>query len=134
MVKKKIGKAKKGALGIGAILLACFGGLAYAKIQHVPSTEQVILKAGEKGRTNFVSSGDGFVLDGGLKVKLAGIDAPQMSWLEKNIKEQPLAEEAKVFLEQLLKGKTVQLFYAGDTRDRFDRALANVWTLTGDGE
>lgn len=94
----------------------------------------VALEPGETGTVSFVIDGDGFVLEGGLKVQLAGIEAPQRAWPEQDLAGFPLADEAQQYLQQLVKGKTVKLFYGGKTRDRFDRALAQVWLVDETGE
>ncbi|PHR92892.1 MAG: nuclease (SNase) [Robiginitomaculum sp.] len=88
---------------------------------------------GERAGVARVIDGDSFVLEDGLRVSLAGIQTPKMAWPEKNYKAWPLSDEAKSYLNQLIKDKTVQLYYTGDTRDRYGRALAQVWTLDAQG-
>ncbi|MGB6231054.1 MAG: thermonuclease family protein, partial [Litorimonas sp.] len=46
---------------------------------------------------------------------------------------EPWGREAREGLAGLLRGRRVQLSYGGDPRDRYDRALAQVHTLTPDG-
>jgi micrococcal nuclease len=76
------------------------------------------LAAGESGRVAEVRSGDTIMLDGGLAVRLAGVEAPKG--------EQPYAAEARAATERLAAGRTVQLLYGGARRDRYGRALAQV--------
>jgi micrococcal nuclease len=76
------------------------------------------LARGEAGRVAEVRSGDTLVLQSGLVVRLAGVDAPNS--------RQPYAREATAELERLATGQDVQLFYGGSRRDRYDRALAQV--------
>jgi len=92
------------------------------------------LTQGEIGTVSYVIDGDGFVLKSGLKVKLAGIEAPQRAWSEQNRAGFPLSEEAKEHLQELILGRQVGLFYGGKIRDRYDRALAQVWLLDENGE
>ena len=72
-----------------------------------------------------VIDGDSFVLSSGLKVRLANIFAPQ--------KSEPFYEEARSALKNLLSGRQIGLHYAGPKRDRFERAVAQVYTLRPDG-
>jgi endonuclease YncB( thermonuclease family) len=121
------------ALLIGAPLAMWAGGSsAFGKTR--PESEHIALKQGETGSVSYVIDGDGFVLQSGLKVKLAGIEAPQRAWPEQNRIAFPLSEEARDALEQLVKNKSVGLYYGGETRDRYDRALAQVWLLDKNGE
>jgi len=91
------------------------------------------LTAGETGQLRSVSDGDTLYLDSGLKVRLAAIQAPKLPLGREGFKAWPLGEESKVALEKLTKGKTLQLFYGGERRDRYDRALAQVYSLDGEG-
>jgi len=97
------------------------------------------LTPGETGRIRYIIDGDNFIMDspvsdGGLKVILAGIQAPKTAWPEKNITAWPLAQEARDYLRTLCKDKTAMLYYGGDKRDRYDRALAQVWLMDARGE
>jgi endonuclease YncB( thermonuclease family) len=80
------------------------------------------LSAGEQGRVKEVRSGDVIVLDSGLVVRLAGIEAP---WAGS-----PGADAARADLARLVQGREVQLLYGGARRDAYGRALAQV-RLTG---
>ena len=91
------------------------------------------LTAGETGQLRSVSDGDTLYLDSGLKVRLAAIQAPKLPLGREGFKAWPLGEESKAALEKLTKGKTLQLFYGGERRDRYDRALAQVYSLDGEG-
>lgn len=76
------------------------------------------LAGGERGRVVEVRSGDVLVLDTGLVVRLAQIDAPHM--------DQPGADQARGDLQRLAGGQDVQLLYGGARRDGYGRALAQV--------
>jgi len=62
------------------------------------------LSAGEVGRVSSVLDGDTLYLEGGLKVRLSAMQAQK-----------------------------VGLYYGGERRDRYDRALAQVFTLDNKG-
>jgi endonuclease YncB( thermonuclease family) len=82
-----------------------------------------------KGETDYVATiinGQTFELRSGLRVRLAGIAAPQ--W------DSPWGREARNGLQDLIAGQQVQLSYGGDMRDRYERALAQVKTLTPQGQ
>ena len=81
---------------------------------------------GERAKVVRVIDGDSLILEGGLRVTLIDIQAPKTAWPEKDYKAWPLAQEAKAYLDTLVTGKTVQLYYHGDRRDRYGRATAQV--------
>ncbi len=101
------------ALAAAALAAGCGEGLALDR-----------LAAGEHGRVVQVRSGDVVVLDGGLVVRLAGLDTPREG--------EPGADEAAATLARLVQGREVQLYYGGARRDAYGRALAQV-RLTGGG-
>jgi len=81
------------------------------------------LAAGEQGRVAYVRSGDTLVLDDGVVVRLAGIDAP--SW------DEPFGREAAAALTRMTAGREVELFYGGARRDSYGRALSHVRLKNG---
>lgn len=91
------------------------------------------LIAGETGQLRSVLDGDTLYLENGLKVRLAAIQAPKLPLGRKGFKAWPLGEESKTALQKLTTGKTLQLYYSGERRDRYDRALAQTYTLGNDG-
>jgi micrococcal nuclease len=82
---------------------------------------------GESGIVASVIDGDSFVLDSGLEVRLAQVEAPRVrpgdTW----------GPQATVALERLVKGKKVDLRYGGLRRDRRGRAIAHVFVPQGLG-
>lgn len=131
---------KQGIVRIAAIALLISapiamwvsGSFAYGKIRA--ENLNATLTSGEIGIASYVIDGDGFILDGDIKVKLAGIEAPQLAWPEQKRKAFPLSEEARNYLAELITGKSVGLYYGAERRDRYDRALAQVWLLDEQGE
>ena len=84
------------------------------------------LPHGETGRVVRIIDGDALVLDTGLSVRLAGIEAPAPE--RRNRPGAPYAEQSSRTLEDMAMGRRVRLYYPGITRDRYDRALAYVRT------
>lgn len=92
------------------------------------------LKAGEIGRVSSVVDGDTLFLESGLKVRLSAMQAPKLPLGRKGFEAWPLAEESKATLQKLTQGKKLQLFYGGERRDRYGRALAQTFTLNEEGQ
>lgn len=82
--------------------------------------------AGEVDTVASVTSGHSLTLTSGLIVRLAGIVAPSRG--------DPFGREARDGLSTLVQGRQVRLSYGGDPRDRYDRALAQLHTLSPDGD
>lgn len=92
------------------------------------------LTAGETEPVSRIIDGDGFILKSGLSVKLASIEAPQSALRNQSRAAWPFAKEAGAALSGLIGGRDVQLFYGGETRDRYNRAIAQIYTLTPNGQ
>lgn len=103
-------------------LIGLFGALVVSAAA-APSFER-----GEVGLVSKVLDGDSFILDSGLEVRLAEIEAPRVrpgdSWGARATKD----------LEGLILGKRVELRYDGLRRDRRGRALAQVFVPQGFGK
>jgi len=91
------------------------------------------LVAGEIGTVRSVVDGDTLYLDSGLKVRLSAMQAPKLSLGRDHVKDWPLGYEAKAALTALTRKRDVRLYYGGEKRDRYDRALAQVYLLDKDG-
>ncbi len=113
--------ASRGELekGVRVLVLAMLGLLLAGRQPLQPA----LAAAGETGRVTEVRSGDSFVLDNGLQVRLAGVEAP---W-----GNAPFAVQARTALAELILDKKVQLLYGGARRNRYDRALAQVKLTAG---
>ncbi|HEX8568809.1 MAG TPA: thermonuclease family protein [Caulobacteraceae bacterium] len=81
------------------------------------------LAEGERGRVALVRSGHTLVLEDGLVVRLAGVEAPAP--------DEPFGPEARERLEAVALGKDVRLLYGGARRDGYERALAHVRLVSG---
>jgi micrococcal nuclease len=110
-----VGRKEFKALALG---LACM-----ALVAAAPRFEN-----GESGVVTSIVDGDSFVLDSGLEVRLAQIEAPRVrpgdTW----------GVQATASLERMLKGKKVDLRYGGLRRDRRGRAIAHVFLPQGFGK
>lgn len=93
-----------------------------------------ILSSGEIGIAARIHDGDTIYMDDGLKVRLSGMQAPKISLGREGFEDWPLGYEAKAALGRLIKNKRVQLYYGGERRDRYDRALAQVFLIDKEGE
>ena len=111
---------------IGLLIVVTFAGHGRTVDMAVSSSGLV---RGESGQIAYVIDGDTFVLRSGLRVQLAGIQVPKPARAETGLKAWPLADTAKAELRNLLQNRTVQLYYGGDRRDRYDRAMAQVRIL-----
>ena len=89
-----------------------------------------------------VIDGDTIVLSDGLKVRLTGIDTPEVYFSEKLLKDskksgqdiktiQDLGRRASAFTKELCLGKKVRLEYDVDRFDRYKRTLAYVYLEDG---
>lgn len=85
------------------------------------------LTPGEIDKVASVVDGDTLFLKSGLKVRLSASQAPKLPLGRNGFKAWPLGEEAKQALIELTYKKDVQLFYGGIKRDRYDRALGQVF-------
>lgn len=87
--------------------------------------------AGEIGRAKRVVDGDSFVItqadETELSVRLASVQAPRLA--QGAQKAWPYAKESKAGLSALILGRQVQLYYGGERRDRYGRAVAQIHTL-----
>lgn len=116
---------------LGAALL-WFGARALSAAGFYTPAPTLI--SGEAGRAGAVVDGDTFFMKDGLKVRLAGIQAPKLSLGRDYVTDWPQGTQAKAALDGLLSGQMVKLYYAGLKRDRYERALAQVFVQIRDGQ
>lgn len=101
------------AIALAALAVAC-----------APADPLKGLQPGETGRVVRVIDGDALVLDTGLSVRLAGVEAPAGATRSRAAAEH--AEPSARVLETLTMGRRVALFHGGLSRDRYGRAIAQV--------
>ncbi|MBA3581250.1 MAG: thermonuclease family protein [Gammaproteobacteria bacterium] len=79
----------------------------------------------------YVYDGDTLILKDGRKLRLIGIDAPEMAH-ESNPAE-PLATAARDFVRQQLRSNSkIQLQYDNNQQDQYGRTLAHVFLANGE--
>ena len=84
----------------------------------------------EFANVDTVFDGDTFRLQDGRKVRLVGIDTPEMGW--ENNPPEPLAKQAKARLLKLIgESKRIGLVFDHDLYDKYDRLLAHVYNEKG---
>lgn len=72
-----------------------------------------------------VYDGDTIELKDGRKIRLIGVDAPEVD--SPYAKKEPGGDESKAYLMNLLAGKKVSIRVGEDPKDRFGRILAYVY-------
>lgn len=88
--------------------------------ENAPPEETV-----RKATVEKVIDGDTFILRTGEKVRLIGVDTPELH--RKNTPVQYYAEEARIFLKNLIEGKEVSLRSDWQGTDQYGRSLAYVY-------
>jgi len=63
----------------------------------------------------------------GERVRMIGVNCPEISHPDLGIKEEPYGREAKAYTERQLTGKKVWLEFDVQERDKYGRLLAYVW-------
>lgn len=96
--------------GLGALAAGCAG--------------ESDLAEGEAGRIARVLDADSLALDTGLRVRLAEVEVPAAGYGDRA--GEPGWEAAQGVLERAALGRQARLWYGGLSRDRYERAIANV--------
>ncbi|MFC7291328.1 thermonuclease family protein [Hirschia litorea] len=107
------------------LVLSGLGGALFLSNCRTEPAIHAGLTAGETGRVQDVRDGDSLVLDTGLSVRLAAIEAPRKAWKQREA--DAFGEEAANALTFAAIGRKCQLFYGGLTRDKYARAIAHVF-------
>jgi micrococcal nuclease len=76
-----------------------------------------------------VVDGDTLVLDGGERVRLIGVDTPELHHPRKPVEY--FAQEASDYVRRRVQGQRVRLEYDQQRRDRYGRTLAYVFMVDG---
>lgn len=96
-----------------------------------PMAEHHDLSPGGWAVVERVSDGDTLRLRDGRRLRLVGVQAPERPQSALKSEIWPLADEAKTFLEDLVLGKKLRLFYGTTKQDRHRRILAHAVTEDG---
>ncbi|HEV7717813.1 MAG TPA: thermonuclease family protein [Arsenicitalea sp.] len=105
--------------------------VAFAVLAALPNLSAACegLREGPVSVVVAVNDGDTVSLDNGLKVRLIGMQAPKLALGRPDFPDWPKAGEAKARLEALTLGQPVRLAYGGTERDRYGRALAQMFVV-----
>lgn len=103
------------------------GAIAFAVVAFVCSFAAVLFA--EKVR--YVIDGDTFILENNQRVRMIGIDAPEVGHRKYGKRSEPFGNEAKRYLRQLIEKKDVALKPGEEPFDRFGRRLAYVYLEDG---
>ncbi|MFI2811230.1 MULTISPECIES: thermonuclease family protein [Microbulbifer] len=90
----------------------------------------VLGQADELVAVERVQDGDTLLLEDGRRVRLIGVNTPEMP--RKGEPGEPLAQAATDFTERFLDGGGVELVYDRARRDRYGRVLAHVYNHRGE--
>ena len=72
-----------------------------------------------------VVDGDTFILEGGVRVRLLGVNTPETKHPRRPV--EPLGPEASEFTKSHIEGRKVTLQFDRERRDRYHRVLAYVY-------
>ena len=81
----------------------------------------------EQAYVERVIDGDTVVLQDGTRVRLIGIDAPEIENRDYGHRGDPYGEEAKQVLKHMVEGKTVDLQDGPEKNDKYNRRLAYIY-------
>ena len=108
---------------------------ALAAVLFHPAAAKAELDTGGRAGVREVVDGDTVILerpvDGAVQVRLVGLQAPKLPLGRPGFPTWPLAEEAKLALEDLVSGRPVALRYGGRRLDRHGRHLAHLFLDEG---
>ncbi|HNV85566.1 MAG TPA: thermonuclease family protein [Candidatus Omnitrophota bacterium] len=82
-------------------------------------------------KVRYVIDGDTFILTDQQRVRMIGIDAPEVSHPRYGKSGEPFGEESRKYLKALIEGKDVRLEGGEEPFDRFGRRLAYVYLSDG---
>jgi len=127
MVRQYSGMLKKapyGAFFVFSLLCWGLGGKAYA-LCDLPAGQAV-----ETVQIDRVYDGDTVRLSDGRRIRLAGINTPEVAHGKKPA--EPLAEEATRQLQALLKQQPIGLLVGKGKQDHYGRVLGHLFAASGD--
>lgn len=84
---------------------------------------------GSEVSSRFVIDGDTLELTDGRRVRLLGIDTPEIG--RRGEPSEPFAQAAKKRLQQLVGGRGLRMYLGEEPRDRYGRILAHLHTADG---
>lgn len=113
---------------VSAFFYAC---VLVASAPLVAATSCDSLEFDEKVTVKYVIDGDTVVLDSGVKLRLIGLDTPELGRDGKD--DQPYARDARNALDRLIKdSRSIGLIHDAEKTDRYGRRLAHAFTRSGE--
>lgn len=113
--KKKVPKV----LIAGLVMASVLGWTGWKNLDKIKNYYQIKFIFPQKTVATEILDGDTFVIKNGLTVRLLGIDAPNRGAAS--------YDQSRLYLEKLLKEKTLTFEYDQYQDDKFGRILAYVW-------
>ncbi|WP_299594058.1 thermonuclease family protein [uncultured Microbulbifer sp.] len=114
---------------LGVFFCACL--LLLSLFSPAPALADCVLgEADELVALKKVVDGDTLRLKDGRRIRLIGVNTPELAHGQR--RAQPLAEEAREFVQRFLSGGDLELVYDRDRRDNHGRVLAHVYNHRGD--
>lgn len=113
--KRKVPKV----LIAGLVLASVLGWTGWRNLDKIKNYYQIRFIFPKKTIAAEIIDGDTFTIKNGLTVRLLGIDAPNRGVAG--------YDQAKVYLEKLIKDETLTFEYDQYQDDKFGRILAYVW-------
>jgi len=107
--------------------LVLLAGFVLLRLFVLPAGQTDRQTARSQQHVHWVIDGDTFDLQDGRRIRLLGIDAPELPHLDKP--GEPWADESTAWLKELIERSTVSLQFQG--QDKYGRHLAWAWTADG---
>lgn len=82
-------------------------------------------------KVRYVTDGDTFMLEDNQRVRMIGINAPEVSHKQYGKRGEPFGSDSKRYLAGLIEGKVIELKQGSEPFDRFGRRLAYVYLPDG---
>ena len=108
------------------VLLALAAGFGLSRIDSLPLPDAGEPEAGDAARVTRVVDGDTIVLSGLGKARLIGVDTPEVYG-----GAECFGREASAYAKRVLTGRRVRYRLGVEPRDRYDRALVDLWLDDG---
>ncbi len=115
-----------------AVMRLAGGAILFALLAAPAAAEPCPLAPGSSHAVVRALDSETLLLDDGQEVRLIGALAPKPDVLRADAADWPATREALEALQQLVHDRTVTLRFEGRRRDRYGRALAQVF-VSGDG-
>ena len=125
LLKRSRFRRARSPLQKSAIFVAVVIFVLYRLTQTLPDTDSFSFDSTGPYYVERVVDGDTFVLQGGVRVRLLGVDTPETKHPRRPV--EPLGPEASEFVKKRIEGKLVTLQFDRERRDRYHRVLAYVY-------